>query len=78
MSYLDAENAFIQGGSYGNLEDCSVVVMGDWILGATNTVPAAGALTVFAIHQADASNMLLLQPYVDDPIPPLLSKPFTR
>jgi hypothetical protein len=54
----------------------SLIVFGDWILGATNTVPAAGPLTVFAISQSDASNMLLAQPYVDDPIPPELSKAF--
>jgi hypothetical protein len=33
----------------------SLIVMNEWILGATNTVPATGALTVFAIHQGDAS-----------------------
>ena len=27
----------------------SVIVMGDWIVGATNSVPATGPLTVFAI-----------------------------
>jgi hypothetical protein len=54
----------------------SLIVMNDWILGATNSIPAAGALTVFAINQGDASKVFLLQPYVDDPIPPELSAAF--
>jgi hypothetical protein len=56
----------------------SVIVMNDWIVGATNTVPAAGALTVFAINQSDASKVFYLQPYVNDPIPPLLSHAFAK
>jgi hypothetical protein len=56
----------------------SLIVMNDWILGATNTVPAAGALTVFAINQSDASKVFYLQPYVNDPNPPLLSKAFAK
>jgi hypothetical protein len=54
----------------------SLIVMNDWILGATNSVPAAGALTMFAISQSDASKVFLLQPYIDDPVPPGLSKAF--
>jgi hypothetical protein len=54
----------------------SVIVMNNWILGATNTVPAAGQLTMFAISQSDAKKMFLLQPYVNDPIPPYISKLF--
>jgi hypothetical protein len=54
----------------------SLIVMNDWILGATNSVPAAGALTVFAINQSDATKVFLLQPYVNDPIPPEMSKAF--
>jgi hypothetical protein len=54
----------------------SLIVMNDWILGATNSVPAAGALTMFAINQDDASKVFLLQPYVNDPVPPGLSKAF--
>jgi hypothetical protein len=53
-----------------------VIVMNNWILGATNTVPAAGRLTVFAISQSDASKVFRLQPYVHDPIPPYISKLF--
>jgi hypothetical protein len=54
----------------------SLIIMNDWVLGATNSIPAAGALTVFAINQSDASKVFLLQPYVNDPIPPELSKVF--
>jgi hypothetical protein len=54
----------------------SPIIMNDWVLGATNSIPAAGALTVFAINQSDASKVFLLQPYVDDPIPAELSKAF--
>jgi hypothetical protein len=54
----------------------SLIVMNDWVLGATNSSPAAGALTVFAINQGDASKVFLLQPYVNDPIPPELSAAF--
>ena len=54
----------------------SLIVMNDWILGATNSVPAAGALTMFAINQDDASKVFLLQPYVNDKLPPEISKVF--
>ena len=36
----------------------SLIVMNDWIVGATNSVPATGALTVFAINQSDATKFL--------------------
>jgi hypothetical protein len=54
----------------------SLIVMNNWILGATNSVPATGALTMFAIDQNDARKVFYLQPYVNDPVPPLLSKAF--
>ena len=54
----------------------SLIVMNNWILGATNSVPATGALTMFAIDQSDSSKVFYLQPYVNDPVPPLLSKAF--
>jgi len=54
----------------------SLIVFDDWILGATNSIPAAGALTVFAIAQGDAKKVFYLQPYVHDPIPPEISKLF--
>jgi hypothetical protein len=54
----------------------SLIVMNDWILGATNSVPAAGPLTVFAINQSDATKVFLLQPYVNDPVAPELAAAF--
>jgi hypothetical protein len=54
----------------------SLIVMNDWIVGATNTIPAAGALTVFAINQSDASKVWYAQPYKNDPISPLLAHAF--
>jgi len=56
----------------------SLIVMNDWIVGATNSVPAAGALTMFAVNQGDASRIFRLQPYVNDKVPPLLSKAFAK
>ncbi|HEX8854967.1 MAG TPA: hypothetical protein VF752_05150, partial [Thermoleophilaceae bacterium] len=54
----------------------SLIIMNNWVLGATNSVPAAGPLTVFAINQSDAKKVFYLQPYVNDPIPPLLYRAF--
>ena len=56
----------------------SLIVFNNWILGATNSIPAAGSLTVFAINQSDAKKVFYLQPYVNDPIPPLLSHAFAK
>jgi len=54
----------------------SLIIMNNWVLGATNSVPAAGSLTMFAINQSDPRKIFYLQPYVSDPIPPLLSSAF--
>jgi hypothetical protein len=54
----------------------SLIVMNNWILGATNSLPAAGHLTVFAINQSDARKVFYLRPYAHDPIPPRLLKAF--
>ena len=54
----------------------SLIVMNNWVVGATNAIPAAGELTVFAINQGDATKAFYRQPYVNDPIPPLLSRAF--
>jgi hypothetical protein len=52
----------------------SLIVMNNWIVGATNSIPATGALTVFAINQSDASKVRYLQPYLNDPISPVLAR----
>ncbi|MBV8989217.1 MAG: hypothetical protein JO372_11735 [Solirubrobacterales bacterium] len=54
----------------------SLIVMNNWIVGATNSIPATQALTVFAINQSDASKVHYLQPYLNDPISPLLARAF--
>ena len=54
----------------------SLIIMNGWVLGATNSLPAAGPLTVFAISQSDASKVFYLQPYLHDPIPPRLLHAF--
>jgi hypothetical protein len=54
----------------------SLIVMNDWVVGNTNTVPATGAMTTFAINQGDASKYYSLQPFKDDPIDPLLAAAF--
>jgi len=56
----------------------SLIVMNEWILGATNSVPATGALTVFAIHQGDASKYYSVQPYANDPVAPVLAAAFKQ
>lgn len=56
----------------------SLMVMNNWIVGSTNTVPATGALTVFAINQGDASKVFLTQPYKNDKISPEIKKAFSK
>jgi hypothetical protein len=55
----------------------SLIVMNNWIVGATNSVPASAPLTVFAINQGDAKKAFYLQPYANDRIPPLLRVAFS-
>ena len=54
----------------------SLIVMNNWIVGATNAVPATGPLTVFAINQSDPEKVLYRQPYKHDPISPRLAHAF--
>jgi hypothetical protein len=60
----------------GQSASASVMVMHNWIVGATNSIPAAGKLTMYAIDQADATRIHYLRPYLDDPVPPFLTKAF--
>lgn len=55
----------------------SFVVMNDWVVAQTNTLPASTALDVIAINQNDASIQYRLQPFVGDPIPPLVAAAFS-
>lgn len=54
----------------------SFVVMNDWVVAQTNTLPASTALDVIAINQGDASIVYKLQPFLGDPIPPLVEAAF--
>lgn len=56
----------------------SFVVMNDWVVAQTNTLPASTALDVIAINQGDASNQYYYQPFAGDPIPPLVELAFAN
>jgi hypothetical protein len=55
----------------------SFVVINDWVVAQTNTLPASTALDVIAINQGDASKVYKLQPFAGDPIPPLVAAAFS-
>lgn len=54
----------------------SFVVINDWVVAQTNTLPASTALAVIAINQGDASKQYRLKPFAGDPIPPLVAAAF--
>lgn len=56
----------------------SFVVMNNWVVAQTNTLPASTALDVIAINQADASIQYRIQPFAGDPIPPLVLQAFAN
>lgn len=56
----------------------SFVVMNDWVVAQTNTLPASTALDVIAINQADASKQYRLQPFAGDWIPPAVRAAFAN
>lgn len=60
----------------GQTTPTSFVVMDDWVVGQVNTLPSATALSVIAINQSDASKQFSLQPFLGDPIPPLVAQAF--
>lgn len=51
--------------------------MDDWIVGQVNTLPSATALSVIAINQSDALRQFSIQPFLGDPIPPLVAAAFS-
>lgn len=61
----------------GQTTATSFVVMDDWVVGQVNTLPSATALSVIAINQSDASKKFTLQPFLGDPIPPLVAEAFS-
>jgi hypothetical protein len=56
----------------------SFVVLNNWVVAQTNTLPASTALDVIAISQDDASIIYKLQPFAGDPIPPLVEAAFAN
>lgn len=56
----------------------SFVVINDWVVAQTNTLPASTALDVIAINQGNASMQYKLQPFAGDPIPPLVAAAFAN
>jgi hypothetical protein len=61
----------------GSTAGGSLIVINDWIVGATNTVPATASLTMFAINQGDAHKVFTLHPYAGDPVAPELQAVFS-
>lgn len=55
----------------------SFVVVNDWVVAQTNTLPATTALSVISIHQGNAANQFFIQPFLGDPIPTEISIAFS-
>lgn len=55
----------------------SFVVVNDWVVAQTNTLPSETALSVISINQGNASNIYSIQPFAGDPIPPLIATAFS-
>ncbi|CDZ77339.1 hypothetical protein BN59_01622 [Legionella massiliensis] len=55
----------------------SFVVVNDWVIAQTNTLPATTALSVISINQGNAANQFSIQPFLGDPISPLIAAAFS-
>lgn len=55
----------------------SFVVINDWVVTQTNTLPSTTALSVISINQGNAAQQFSIQPFIGDPIPPLISAAFS-
>ncbi len=51
----------------------SFVVVNDWVVAQTNTLPATTALSVISINQGDASHQFSIQPFLGEPIPDFIA-----
>lgn len=56
----------------------TLVVMGDWVIGQTNTTPAETELSVIAVDQGDAQNQFSVKPFLGSSIPALVSTAFAH
>ena len=55
----------------------SFVVVNDWVVAQTNTLPATTALSVISINQGNAANQFSIQPFFGDPIPTEIATAFS-
>lgn len=55
----------------------SFVVANDWVVAQTNTLPSESALSLIAINQNNANQISSIQPFLGDPIPPLVALAFS-
>lgn len=55
----------------------SFVVVNDWVVAQTNTLPSATALSVISINQGNATQQFSIQPFLGDLIPPLILTAFS-
>lgn len=60
----------------GQTLSTSFVVVNDWVVAQTNTLPATTALSVISINQANAAIQFSIQPFLGDPIPPVIGAAF--
>lgn len=54
----------------------ALVAFDDWVVGQCNGSPSATALSVVAVNQGDPLRQFMIQPFLNDPIPPLLAEAF--
>lgn len=62
----------------GQMVGWGLVVIGDWVFSQCNGLPGSVAATVYAVHQGDASNRYTIQPFLNDPVPPLVKAVFHK
>ena len=55
----------------------ALVAFDDWVVGQCNGSPSATALSVVAVNQGNASLQFAIQPFLGDPIPPLVAEAFS-
>jgi hypothetical protein len=62
----------------GQTSAWAAVIMGDWVFSQCNGFPASGPLSVYAVNQGDASKRFTIQPFANDPIPPLVKAAYRK
>ena len=85
LRYIVADGVFILDSSWnpgtitlsGQTLCTSFVVVNDWVVAQTNTLPATTALSVISINQGNAANQFSMQPFLGDSIPTFISDAFS-